>query len=346
MSVLSKAKVKKEKSTYKRGFLGTSRGTIYPKGRYGLELEVEGNNITAPSEEWHAVNDGSLRGQSTEYVLRSPIDFEPAKTAINNLFEQTLGRGMTYKDSNRTSFHVHLNVSDFNIIRVANTITLYGIFENLLVNWCGPYRVGNLFAQRLCDVKWSIKEIATCLRDNSFRSFSNEVRYMGLNLASINKFGSLEFRTMRGITNPQDGVTWLTLINKIYEASERFQDPSEVVADFSGQEQLMARKVFGDELWNMLIKHTQEIGEDPVQHLWDGVRQVQEIAYAVNWQELRDDLKAPYIPNPFEKEKGFETPPRRLIDPDVWGRADERAGIPPARRGLRANLVNGRIVVE
>ncbi len=305
MSILSKVKpsAKKKSTVYKKGFL--SRTKAYPKGRYGLEVECEGPVLLAGSiipKQWDGHNDGSLRGNNMEYVLNTPLDYPEAMKAVQDLFEASEKVKAVINDSNRTSFHVHLNLRDVPIVQLANIIVLYGIFENLLVNWCGEYRVGNLFAQRFCDVKWAIGAIARCLQTNSFGgTFGNDQRYMALNLASIGKFGSLEFRSMRGLTRSKEGVQWLSMINKIFEASKRYTDPTEIIAEFSGQEREMLHRVFGPDLSSELTVAFERAGEAVMPSLWDGVRQMQEVAYCLDWANVRKELAEPYVPSPFEK---------------------------------------------
>lgn len=330
MSILSKAAKPKKRIIYRKGYL--RRSSAMPEGLYGLELEVEGHDLPAGPEGWTSHNDGSLRGENLEYVLARPLDLEPAVKALHDLFLTIKKHGAHLNESNRTSFHVHVNMRNFNIVRTAKLITLYGIFENLLTNWCGEYRVGNLFAQRMCDSAWIVTSCAEALRSNSFANLGNDWRYAAMNLASINKFGSIEFRAMRGITNADDGITWLSMLNKLVEACDLYQTPVDIVQDFSGRELDMLQKIFGTDLANQLEDAAKK-SEENVQHmLWKGVRIVQDVAYALDWNKVLDELGQPYIPDPFEKETAATlTTGRALVQfavPDVAGEVRLVAEVP------------------
>lgn len=309
MSILAKAAKPRKKAAYSKGYL-RRLPKLMPEGLYGLELEVEGQMLPPAPIQWAAHNDGSLRGECMEYVLNHPLNFEEAKEALRLLFTAFRNEGTQLHESNRTSFHVHVNMRTFNIVKTANLITLYGIFENLLTNWCGEYRVGNLFAQRMCDSSWIVSSCAEALRTNSFAGLGNDWRYAAMNLASINKFGSIEFRAMRGITNADDGITWLTMLHKLVEASDLYQTPVDIVQDFSGRELDMLQKIFGTDLANQLEDSAKKDEENVQQMLWKGVRLVQDVAYACDWNKVLDELGQPYVPSPFEKEESVGFLPR------------------------------------
>lgn len=53
------------------------------EGSYGIEIEVEGVNLPAVANNvWTTTHDGSLRGESAEYVLKKPLDIDKVEIEI------------------------------------------------------------------------------------------------------------------------------------------------------------------------------------------------------------------------------------------------------------------------
>ena len=140
-------------------------------GDVGIEIEVEGNKFPKEHSQlpsvWEYKHDGSLRGQdNAEYVTRGPIPFNNVAEACNQLWDTFTGFGSVLDVSNRTSVHVHLNVGNFHLNRLASFAALYFSVEEVLTNWCGEHREGNLFCLRVKDapnILSSLKALLTPL---------------------------------------------------------------------------------------------------------------------------------------------------------------------------------------
>lgn len=106
---------------------------------------------------WNIHNDGSLRSPDgitpggREYVLASPAPREEVRPLLDQLFKTFDDTGARIILSNRTSTHVHINISDLKINQIVSFMVLWNVFEEALVNWCGEERVGNLFCLRTKD---------------------------------------------------------------------------------------------------------------------------------------------------------------------------------------------------
>src|SRR5690606_7279420 len=82
------------------------------EGMFGIEIEVEGARFPIVPA-WEKKTDGSLRGESAEYVLSHPLDKEPAVEALNALAKAFAENKTVRNYSYRTSVHVHVNVQNF-----------------------------------------------------------------------------------------------------------------------------------------------------------------------------------------------------------------------------------------
>ena len=112
-------------------------------GEVGIEVEVEGQNLgfVERSNTWNVVGDGSLRGESAEYILRQPVHRKDIHEALAEL--QELIRHATIRTSDRAGVHVHINCQQLTFMQVINFASLYLIFEDILIKFCGEAREGN-----------------------------------------------------------------------------------------------------------------------------------------------------------------------------------------------------------
>lgn len=291
--------------------------------RIGLEVEVEGTNFPKTGyivdqesgdehfyedsgvipKQWAYTHDGSLRGEdNAEYILREPLDFEQASEALYDLYGMFGAQGCRVDESHRTSVHVHLNVLDWKLNRVCSFLTLLFIVEDLLVHWCGEDRVGNLFCLRAKDAPAIISAAREFVRLGDSYTLRDNLHYSNVNLRAIHKKGSIEVRCMRGCSSPEPVLKWLAILHHIYELSDKYKDPRDIVSGFSGQ----SRAEF---LSQVLGEHTEEVvngcGMSDYQigqSLHEGVRLVQPLVYSKNWAQY-NKLKPMKDNAPIRKNK-------------------------------------------
>lgn len=195
----------------------------------GLEIEMEGRLSELPFRyrNWRGQEDGSLRGneyEAAEYLLRRPLPRKDAKEAIQQLYHTMNELDFTLNPSERCGIHVHFNIAEASCKDVFNFILLYYLFENILVNWCGSSRQGNNFCLRLSDSSFILKRLSQLYVNNSFNEiynlFPREYRYAALNLNSITKFGSLEFRSLQTTSYFNIKLPlWLNILFKLKDYS-------------------------------------------------------------------------------------------------------------------------------
>lgn len=217
-------------------------------GDVGFELEVESAKPYPVPERgpWEVKGEGSLRNNGAEFVSREPfkVDLVNFPRKISKLCEAVNKPEFgVIKDCPRTSLHVHCNVLRDTPVQVWTKATAYWLFEDVLTKFCGEeQREGNQFCLRVSDAE-GILEVA--LRDlrgkKPFRAFDNDDRYAGQNLAAVAKFGSIEYRSMRGTTDPSIITTWASNLWAMSESSKTYASPASILDKYyhNGAEYLM-----------------------------------------------------------------------------------------------------------
>jgi len=284
-------------------------------GDVGIEIELEGENLpqgyggpTTNGITWVWHNDGSLRG-GAEYVSSAPIKRADLPKMLDDLFAYIAASGGVIKNSNRCSTHVHLNMKGAKLNQIAAFVSLYGCFESVLSSWCGPVREGNLFALRLEDCHYAVDGWKKCFVTGDF-DWPNEMRYLALNPAALRKFGSLEVRTMGGVTSGETVVTWVDALLRLKQmaVSPRFKDPAEIAMTLSSLggrgffDDVFGDLPFADEVCRMC-------GDDIEMTVRSGFRRIQPIIYSVSWAHALPEIEKVFIPRPFGE------PPRKKKAP-------------------------------
>lgn len=270
------------RNSYK--YLNNPIGKSFPlppkEGLNGVEIEVEGINLPiAVGDQWNAINDGSLRGESKEYVFREPLPEDQVEAALESLNKAFLAANSVIKESYRTSVHVHVNVQKLTFKQLYNFILLYICFEDILIQLCGKERDGNLFCLRVTDAEQLVESLKSLPLYGSPESFRGDgLRYASINVNSVGKYGSLEFRAYRGTTKTEEILLWVKLLNRLRDAAMKFDNPQDIISNFSklGYQQFTAQ-VFGDNPITKFILGAKQVES----RLLFGVRYAQEIAFCV-----------------------------------------------------------------
>lgn len=232
--------------------LGVSPGKFNSPGQVGIELEAEGVIHPIGSNYWYTENDGSLRNNGKEYILKSPIKLDKVDEALTEFSD--LSQGFVFDNSPRTSCHIHWNVQKYTQLQVYAIIGAYWMFEDILVEYCGPTRIGNLFCLRASDARNIVASVLYSLQSNRLglpnylMGFSVDThKYAALNLASISKLGSIEFRSMRGIYKKKEIKTWVDILTNLVSTAVEIGSPSkiyELFKELSPDE--LVNKFFGE----------------------------------------------------------------------------------------------------
>lgn len=258
------------------------------EGVIGLEIECEGTKLFKnPLSFWVCHQDGSLRevgGEPpVEYVLQKPLSRPEAGTALSYLAAKLKAAGSNIAKSNRTSVHVHINCQDLTLKKIYNFITLYTIFEEILVEFSGPERIGNLFTLRAKDAEFFIEMLENALKQKNLnRNFIEDYRYMACNVHSLVKFGSLEFRSLRGTVDPILIETWIDMLLLVFNKSQQYDNPMDIVKDFSATGPLpYFRKIWDNEKLRRELEEQRNLAAK----LWSGLRLIRDVVYSCEWKE-------------------------------------------------------------
>ncbi len=196
--------------------------------KFGVEVEVEGKNLPMAVAGFSLKQDGSLRGESGEYIFNKASTMTESLALLKKL-------EIAMKDSEldmsfRTSVHVHVNVLEFDKMQLVTFLYLSFLFENALVNFSGENRVGNRFCLRSSDSYYKVDEMEYLIQQEGFRVMdNNKVKYSAINLACLRRLGTIEFRSMRGTISYKVLSKWLSILKKLFDKSRTFKTPLEVV---------------------------------------------------------------------------------------------------------------------
>lgn len=217
--------------------------------------DAHGNSHTywpsVPLKLWKAVEDGSLRDFGVEYVLKDPLPISQVEKALAE-FKEKLGEVPFLTDSPSTSVHVHINMLNEVPLTLANMLALWTLFENVLIEYCGPSRRSNFFAAPIRTtegIRDNFVKLIQQLDMGSMEACSwsdSSVKYAALNIATLYKFGSIEIRPMRGLTNADDILQWVYILNEMYlYAKTPGLTPKSLLEDYRVLGHALVFKVFG-----------------------------------------------------------------------------------------------------
>ena len=249
---------------------------LSPEKEIGIEIEMEGRGLPEAPSGWIHTADGSLRGEALEYVLREPIERKNIKEYLNRLQSAFIDKRSRLLPSDRCGVHIHINCQQLTHQQVINFTMLYLIFEEMLVRWCGPTREGNLFCLRAKDAEFLVHALIKAQQQVSLNNIQDDLyRYASINLTSLRKYGSVEFRSLRTSVNYENEIPlWVDMLLAIKDHSMKMETSKQLIENISakGYEQF-AEEVFGN---NLGILRT----VDTWSNIRDGIRRVQDVAYA------------------------------------------------------------------
>ena len=201
---------------------------VLPDTLMGVELEVDndrGSNTVFPnvsgSTRWNKIRDGSL-ANGYEYVLARPLAGDELSIAISELYHKDAKVFRTFTGS--THIHMDMLESDTTMEILRTMFLLVYTLEPMLYatgdvtrEWCG---YANSIKQAPSDV------LASLFADDETHLFHNILgggalgRYYGMNLAALNRYGSVEFRYFPTAESPEEMVKWINLVQSFKAAAK------------------------------------------------------------------------------------------------------------------------------
>ncbi len=193
----------------------------------GVEIEINtpDSRDAFNSRYWNTVPEGSVQG--FEAVLAQPLGGSELVTALDEAEREIEGLRGDDKFPELTSVHIHTDIRDMTVTQLINFLTLSIMFENVLYNYVEPHRSKNHFCLPMSDATECLHKLKsfvthhradTLTRDRIHSLFqAGDVKYAGINLSSIPRYGSLEFRMHHGTANSTDLIRWINILLKIKE---------------------------------------------------------------------------------------------------------------------------------
>jgi hypothetical protein len=187
---------------------------------FGIEIEMEGKGLPLRVDDsyWECKRDGSLRGESGEFVIKKPEVYSLTMKKVKHLSDTLEHYQIKPVFSFRTSTHVHLNVSDMELNNILNLIYLYYLLEGCFMHFSSEERRGNRFCLRLKDADGFIPLLISVFKNNGRyigQLPENELKYASLNIAPLSTYGSLEFRSLYGTLDSKIIASWLLAIENL-----------------------------------------------------------------------------------------------------------------------------------
>lgn len=270
-------------------------------GDVGIEIEMEGENLPKRGTPlWQVERDGSLRGEdNAEYVLRKPVPFADVGLALGEIAEELSDSVLL--PSTRTGVHVHVNVQQLDLVQLATFITLYLVVEDLLLEAAGEHRQSNLFCLKGCEAEYMVQQAAKFFETGDLGYIATDnIRYSGINLAAINKYGSVEFRSLRTPSDVTDIGKWVRAFHNMKDLSvDHYSNPIDVLTGFSEFDGVLflervlpeyAKELMRIDGWEVKLKR--------------GMRSAQDLAFSQDWTNVKAqevDRPAP-PPAPIDRE--------------------------------------------
>lgn len=241
-------------------------------GKYGVEIETESlSPYKWPSMAfWRVDHDGSLRNFGAEYISVAPFSDSQLSEALEEFDALPID---FIENSISTSVHIHYNTLNMTGIQVLNAITAYTIFEPMLCKFSGPYRESNLFCLQLKDAEggmYAIQELADFLSLKQTRKFTSvdSAKYAALNVGSFWRYGSIEFRSLRGTSDVDLIKKWSKIINCIFEYSKQFENPDYVVQAYQKDPKKFFNEMFGEYVNDLMYDGWKEDSDMNLWYAW------------------------------------------------------------------------------
>lgn len=198
----------------------------------GVEIETEdfayANEVAEELHDyWTTHHDGSLRN-GTEWVTRYPFAGKALTTAINMFF----AKRRAYNMSERTSTHIHINMTDENLTldQFRSLFCLAFIIDPAVFRIADENRKWCSYCCPLTDM--SEERLSTLLSSDkktrimaAINGDKNEDKYYGFNVVSLRKHGTLEFRHFSCTQDKEQLESWIKLVQEIKKTGISFDNP-------------------------------------------------------------------------------------------------------------------------
>ncbi len=236
----------------------------------GIEIEVEGENLPQEAQGFRCERDGSLRGESMEYVFNTPVEWNKGYELCKRLRLRVKQKGSEIYNTGYAGIHVHVNVSDLTPEQLWRFAMAYYVVENILLEWCGEDRRTNLFCLSLPEAPLPIKKLRSALSQADLSLLAtDDIRYSALNFKALAEYGSFEFRAMRSTLDENEIGTWVRMLLELRKFALTDYPVRNMVNDLSLKQEAFLE---------VLLPTTHNVLDDipfKFERMLDGVREIQ-----------------------------------------------------------------------
>lgn len=252
-------------------------------GDVGVEIELEADHIPHKDyvpEMWKKEADASLRGESAEFVLRYPVKLSELDDAFQALQRAFDASGTSPRPTYRAGIHIHVNVQSLTPTQLVTFICSYFMLEEVLLRFCDKSRLGNHFCLRMSDASYSLDKLVEFIEKEDIHVLENEdLRYASLNVTSLFKYGSIEFRALESTLDFERIKVWAGVLVHLRDYAKTINSPVDLLASASA---------FGFEAYAPVImgkwyQHFQPWATDA--NIKKGVRNIQYAIYSRDWDK-------------------------------------------------------------
>ena len=182
----------------------------------GLEVITPGyTHLTSTS--WKIVPDSSVRNgfEVVSPVLEGEAGLEAASAAVNALKAAGARANVT------CGFHVHFDASGLDVNDLRNIVSRYAAFENQIDAFMPQSRRNN--QNTYCR---TVRDLAAAARFRAAGTVSELAaaqagRYFKVNLQSLHRHGTIEFRQHNGIVDADRALNWIRMLDAFIAESVR-----------------------------------------------------------------------------------------------------------------------------
>lgn len=216
-----------------------------PESYIGVEIETEATRLMdqyrLADARWAMHNDGSLRNDGMEFTFAKPLCGAQITTAIDVFFDQD-NPVVKYEPNPRAAIHVHINwLDDEGDIRsLRNLISIMNCIEPAVFEWVDADRKWCGYCSQLSELPDA--RMRTLMTTESADVMAKTLmdqpknRYYGLNLAALNKFGTLEFRYFPCTKDKAKMEDWIAFVMLAKKAACEFEGDTAALIELLSSE--------------------------------------------------------------------------------------------------------------
>lgn len=186
----------------------------------GIEVELEKYvDVSDKHKYWRAEHDGSLRDGGIEFVLRQPLTGVDLELSIKELYEDILTK--KYVTNQRCSTHVHIDARDMTVPHLQAMVFVYTMVERMIYDNVAPEREDSFYCTPMYNSAKHRRIVGKALKDINFGDCP---KYSGLNLRTLHKYGSVEFRMYEGLTESKDLSRWVKMLMRLKSGTKQYEN--------------------------------------------------------------------------------------------------------------------------